>query len=62
MFDKSALASYNAVFRFLLRIKRVNYLIQNRDFWARMKVGRVTDEMNVKEQIIAKNKAEFNKL
>ena len=62
MFDKQALASYNAVFRFLLRIKRVNYLIHHRDFWARIKARRVTEEMNVKEQIIEKNKAEFNNL
>ena len=60
MFDKTALASYNAVFRFLLRIKRVNYLIQQRDFWARMKLDKARDELNVKEQIVAKNKAEFN--
>ena len=50
------------MFRFLLRIKRVNYLIYHRDFWARIKIGRVTEEMNVKEQIIEKNKAEFNNL
>ena len=62
MFDKSALASYNAVFRFLLRIKRVNYLIHHRDFWATMKLDKVTEEMNVKEQIVAKNKAEFNSI
>ena len=28
IFDKQSLVNYNAVFRFLMRIKRVNYMIQ----------------------------------
>jgi len=28
IFDKQSLTNYNAVFRFLMRIKRVNHMIQ----------------------------------
>mmetsp|Transcript_10614 Transcript_10614/g.14310 ORF Transcript_10614/g.14310 Transcript_10614/m.14310 type:complete len:88 (-) Transcript_10614:631-894(-) len=53
---------YSAVFRFLMRIKRVNYMISQKDFWVRMRVPKDTSNMNVQEQLIVKNKAEFNKL
>ena len=62
VFDRQALVNYNAVFRFLMRIKRVNYLIQKRDFWVTMRVPRASDSLNVQEQLIVKNKIEFNRL
>lgn len=40
IFDKQSLVNYNAVFRFLMRIKRVNYMIQQQDYWVRMRPPR----------------------
>jgi len=45
-----------------MRIKRVNYIISHRDYWVRMRVPKTTREMNVQEQLIVKNKVEFNKV
>lgn len=41
--------TYRAVFRFLMRIKRVNYMIQQKDYWVRMRVPKDTSQMDVQE-------------
>lgn len=45
-----------------MRIKRVNYLISKQDWWVRMRVPRNTSNLDVQEQIVVKNKIEFNRL
>ena len=63
MLDKQTMTYYNAVFRFLLRIKRVNYVIQHRDFWVRMHIPRnIAEDTPLQEQIAYKKKAELNSL
>ena len=62
MFDKLSIEKYNMVFRFLMRIKRANYIIHHRDFWARTRPRRDLKDLNVQEQILEKNKVEFNNL
>ena len=41
-----------------MKIKRVNFVLQLKDFWLKdkMKEGKKYDQMNVKEQLIFKNK------
>lgn len=46
IFDSESMTLYNAIFKFLLRIKRVNYIVQLRDFWKRLDTKRPRD-MNV---------------
>lgn len=62
IFDRQALINYNAVFRFLMRIKRANYVISHRDYWVRMRIPHTTRDMNDQEQLVVKNKIEFNKI
>jgi hypothetical protein len=48
--DKESIMQYNAILSFLMKIKRVNYVLTQKDYWIRDKVyNKPFDRMNVRE-------------
>jgi Gamma tubulin complex component C-terminal len=62
IFDNQSIEKYNTIFSFLLRIRRCNFLIQKRDFWVNLPVPKSTDGLNLRDQLIVKNKMALNSL
>lgn len=62
IFDNHSIEKYNTIFSFLLRIRRCTYLIQKRDYWVKMAIPKKTEDLNVRDQLVVKNKMAFNSL
>jgi hypothetical protein len=62
IFDNQTIDKYNSVFSFLLRIRRCTYLIQKRDYWVKMLIPKKKEDLNVRDQLVLKNKMALNSL
>eukprot|EP00347_Sterkiella_histriomuscorum_P006822 403351300 len=62
--DKQTINYYNQILIHLLRLKRVNYVLSLKDYWLRptQKLPKQYDQMNIKEQIMHKNRVMLDKL
>jgi hypothetical protein len=62
IFDNLSIDKYNSIFSFLLKIRRCTYLIQKRDYWIKMPIPKKTEDLNVRDQLVLKNKMALNSL